>query len=240
MFCLFFILLLCSAVASTERDNTYNYFDFVRQWSPNSCYKASHQCKELPQKINYWTIHGLWPSKDAHHYPADCAGSSCHFNTSSIPDLLDEMHLRWPTDYTGGDTKFWGHEYCKHGTCCTDILPDIHHYFKAALQLNERLDVDAALARAGILPDLNKPYTFAQLDKAMTSSFGVDVATYWCRHVKDEQGSSMQLMFQISVCIDKDPASLQPRDCPKSDRPLCNEDDPFYLLPFSVISTVEC
>lgn len=27
--------------------NAYNYFDFVRQWSPNGCYKAQHHCKKL-------------------------------------------------------------------------------------------------------------------------------------------------------------------------------------------------
>ena len=227
-----FLLLLAPSLISA--DNTYNYFDFVRQWSPNSCYKASHGCKQLPQQINFWTIHGLWPSRDASHYPADCAGSKCHLNTTAIPDLLDEMHLHWPTDYSGGDTKFWSHEYCKHGTCCTDVFPDVHHYFSAALTLNHHLDVDTALAKAGILPDLNKPYTFTQLDSAMKSSFGVDEATYWCRFVKEDDGSSRQLVFQISVCIAKDSASLNTQNCPAPGKS-CVITKPFYLLPFSVL-----
>ena len=49
------VFLLISAAAA---DNEYNYFDFTRQWSPNSCYKASHHCKQLPDYITYWTVHG--------------------------------------------------------------------------------------------------------------------------------------------------------------------------------------
>ena len=229
-----FALLLAQSLVSAD-DTSYNYFDFVRQWSPNYCYKSSRPCKALPAEINYWTIHGLWPSKDATQYPHDCAGSSCHFNTTTIPDLLDEMHLRWPTDYSGGDTKFWTHEYCKHGTCCTDILPDIHHYFSAALKLNRQLDVDRALQSAGILPSLDKPYTFEQLSSAMKDSFGVSQATYWCRYIKASNGESKQLVSQISVCITKDPNSLQPRDCPVAKGHSCDYNHPFYLLPFSVL-----
>lgn len=234
MFSVCLALLLAQSLVAA--DNTYNYFDFVRQWSPNSCYKSGHPCKTLPAEINYWTIHGLWPSKDASHYPADCAGSSCQLNTTAIADLLDEMHLKWPTDYSGGDTKFWTHEYCKHGTCCTDVLPGIHDYFSAALKLNRQLDVDMALQSAGILPSVDKPYTFDQLNSAMKESFGVDEATYWCRYVKASNGESQQLVFQISVCITKDPSSLKPRDCPVAAGNSCNMGQPFFLLPFSVLT----
>ena len=228
------VLLLSHTLASTNTTTTYDTFKLVRQWYPNSCYKASPPCISLPRVVKYWTIHGLWPSKRGSTDPAYCAGSSCHLNVSWLPDLVDMMHQRWPTYESGGDAQFWKHEYCKHGTCCTDVFPDVHHYFSAALTLNHHLDVDTALAKAGILPDLNKPYSFTQLDSAMKSSFGVDEATYWCRFVKEDDGSSRQLVFQISVCIAKDSASLNTQNCPAPGKS-CVITKPFYLLPFSVL-----
>jgi hypothetical protein len=87
------------------------------------------------------------------------------------------------------------------------------------------------------LPDLYTPYTFEQLDRAMKRSFGVDQANYWCRKVlvNDNDGSSKQLVNQISLCIDKDPASLEPRNCLASGKG-CVRGDPFDLIPFGFLN----
>ena len=219
------VLLLSHTLASTNTTTTYDTFKLVRQWYPNSCYKASPPCISLPRVVKYWTIHGLWPSKRGSTDPAYCAGSSCHLNVSWLPDLVDMMHQRWPTYESGGDAQFWKHEYCKHGTCCTDELPSPHDYFNTALSLNHRLNMDKLLRNAGIVPDSRKSYPFKQLDKAMEKK-----ATYWCRTVAEEDGSSRQLVDQISLCMDKKRASLI--DCPVQSI-MCNTREPFYLLPFT-------
>lgn len=229
------VVLLLSQPAALSAVNPYRYFDFVQQWTPNNCYKSSHVCKQFQKEIDFWTIHGLWPSEDASHYPADCAGSTCQFNSTQISDLLDDMHWKWPTDYKGGDTKFWYHEYCKHGTCCTDVLPQEHDYFNKALQLNREVDMQHSLTEAGITPSTDETYTFSQLDTALHNSFGVTQATYWCRFVKEEGDLKRQLVFQISICIDKNPGSLKPMNCPVPAHPSCVREQPFYLLPFSVL-----
>lgn len=230
------LLFLLHVDYSAGHSNEYKFFDMVRQWTPNTCYLSSHKCKHLiPQIKDVWTIHGLWPSLDAKHYPADCAGSTCHFNTSSIADLLPMMHVEWPTDYSGGDTKFWNHEYCKHGTCCTDVLPTQHDFFSKALELHHLYNVEQALAVAGIVPDLHVTYTMEQLRQAVETSFGVKEAVFWCRSVKDN-GISKQLLFQISICFTK---GFDVMDCPKVKPPLCAEDKPFYLLPYSILNSTE-
>lgn len=91
----FLLASTTTCVAAVDHDNTYNYFDFVRQWIPNSCYEAKPACAHIPEWLDYWTLHGLWPSKDATHYPASCAGSKCYLNETSIRDLEDEMHKAW-------------------------------------------------------------------------------------------------------------------------------------------------
>ncbi|XP_063677210.1 uncharacterized protein LOC134813401 [Bolinopsis microptera] len=215
------LLLLSHTLASTDT-TTYDTFKLVRQWYPNSCYKAGPACiSPLPRVVKYWTIHGLWPSKRGSADPVNC--TTCHFDPSTISDLVDMMHQRWPTYNNGGDARFWKHEYCKHGTCCTDQLPSPHKYFSTTLTLNNKLDMDKLLKNAGIVPDPRESYTFDQLDKAMKKK-----ATYWCRTVAEEDGSSRQLVYQISVCMHKKLAWI---DCSAQSKK-CNRAKPFYLLPF--------
>lgn len=47
--------------------------------------------------------------------------------------------------------SFWTHEYCKHGTCCTDVFPDQHSYFRGVLDLNKKYNMDTILDSAGIV-----------------------------------------------------------------------------------------
>jgi len=209
-----------------DRSNAYKYFDFVRQWSPNGCYHAQHHCKQLDPEMNFWTIHGLWPSYNATSYPANC--KECHFDSHAFDKVIDQMHKRWPTDYSGGDTKFWYHEYCKHGTCCQDVLSTELAYFSAALKLNQKLDMDRALKNAGITPSKTRSYTFSQVQMAMKAAFGVDDATYWCRF-----SDHKQLLFQISICVDK---NLRTMNCPKAAHLSCKSNQPIYFLPFSVLN----
>ena len=217
------VLLLSHTLASTNTTTTYDTFKLVRQWYPNSCYKASPPCiSRLPRVVKYWTIHGLWPSR------VNC--TTCHFNPSNISDLEPEMHLRWPSYYkSGGDARFWKHEYCTHGTCCTDEPPSPHKYFSTTLKLNRNLNMDKLLEKAKIVPR-SKPYTFKQLDKAMEKK-----ATYWCRTVAEEDGSSRQYVYQISLCMDKKLAWI---DCSAQSKK-CYRDKPFYLRPFKKDNTDE-
>ena len=229
-------MLLLLTLVTAEAQPTYKYFNFVRQWSPNACYTSPHACKHFPTNINTWTIHGLWPSLNATHYPSDCDGEFCNFNSTLIADLAPRLHDEWPSDYKGGDTKFWAHEYCKHGTCCTDLLSTERDFFEKVLCLHAKLDMGAALKRAHVVPDVNKPYGMDQLTDAIREGFNVERATLWCRFVKDGEGETKQLLYQVSICIDKE---FKPISCPEQARHSCDEAKAFYLLPFSVLSATE-
>lgn len=226
------ILCICLGLcASAVGDDQYIYFDFVRQWGPNCCYQS--HCREIPKEIRSWTIHGLWPSYNASSYPFDCEGKSCRFDESAVTDLLPQLDVEWPSDQKGGDVSFWTHEYCKHGTCCKDILPKEHDYFSHALALHHKLDIGAVLASANMTPDLHQSYSFEQLGAALAEGLGTKYATYWCRFVK-ESGMSKQLITQISVCVDKE---LIVRNCPESRGHACHPEEPFYLLPWDILNS---
>jgi len=236
---MFIIFLSLFLIASTEdiadpgsdeglsRSNTYRYFNFVRQWSPNGCYHADsrHHCKTQDPSETFWTIHGLWPAYSGSSYPSYC--KTCHFDKYAFNKVINTMHKRWPTDYSGGDTGFWSHEYCKHGTCCQDVFPTELSYFSAALKLNQRLDIDKALSSARIVPSTTRHYSFYEVQKAIKNAFGVNEATYWCRF-----SDGKQLLFQISICVDK---SLKTMNCPKGGRVSCRSSQPIYFLPFSAL-----
>ena len=205
--------------------------DFVRQWGPGICYKRiSHSCKNFPDHITSWTIHGLWPSEDAFNWPSDCA-ARCGLSRAALTDLLEELHRVWPTAFRGGDTKFWRHEFCKHGTCATDVYPDVHDYFAATLAFHRALSIDDAFAEAGIVPDINSTFTFEQLDEALATSFGPGRAGYWCRWVKEGE-QSRQLLWQVSTCVDRQGTVI---DCPAGKTRDCARGQPLYLLPWTVL-----
>ncbi len=43
-------------------------------------------------------------------------------------------------DMKGMGDWLWSHEYTKHGTCATRVTHNEHDYFKAALDLREKID----------------------------------------------------------------------------------------------------
>ena len=60
------------------------------------------------------------------------------------------MEEEWPTLScpSNDGTKFWTHEWVKHGTCSESEL-DQRQYFEAALKLKEKANLLQALTNAG-------------------------------------------------------------------------------------------
>lgn len=42
---------------------------------------------------------------------------------------------------SGSDSSFWDHEWERHGTCSTDVLPSQEKYFNKTLELDEKYDI---------------------------------------------------------------------------------------------------
>lgn len=65
-----------------------------------------------------------------------------------VADVVDKMDQDWgslacpSTD----STKFWNHEWTKHGTCSG---LGQHDYFQSAINLYQNYDITTALANAG-------------------------------------------------------------------------------------------
>jgi len=96
------------------------------------CNPGSEAFKLVLQKCKgstLYTIHGLWPQWDG--------GQHCNaeaFNANALLSIRNELDMFWPScpGYSWDNTRFWKHEWDKHGSCSDLRLLD---YFEHALVL---------------------------------------------------------------------------------------------------------
>jgi ribonuclease T2 len=76
-----------------------------------------------------YTIHGLWPDPES-----SCTSCTTEpFSENNISDAtLQDMATYWPNCLSGGNDKFWSHEWSKHGTCSGLSQED---FFSTAISL---------------------------------------------------------------------------------------------------------
>lgn len=85
---------------------------------------------------NKWSIHGWWPEYSCHSYPSWCNSSRfSEFNLTKLEKIIPLMTKYWYScpEWSGtSNTRFWQHEWEKHGTCINDIT--MFDYFYETLQ----------------------------------------------------------------------------------------------------------
>ncbi|OVA00090.1 Ribonuclease T2-like [Macleaya cordata] len=159
-------------------------------------------------------IHGLWPNYNDGSYPSNCDPDS-PFDPSTISGLKRQMQSNWPTLAcpSGDGTKFWEHEWEKHGTCSESVL-DQEGYFEAALNLKKQVDLLSILQKAGIQPD-GRFYSLTSITKAIRDATGY---TPGIECNVDASGNSQ--LYQIYICVDTDGTNLI--ECPVLPRGKCS------------------
>lgn len=148
------------------------------QWPGSLCDTKKACCYPKAGKpATDFGIHGLWPTYNNHSFPGNCNrnsgfdGSKVVLNLldlqfSNIPivfgncinvfikqisDLRERMEVNWPSLNcpSSNSSKFWKHEWVKHGTCSESVL-DQHAYFEATLNIKEHsIDLLQILQSAG-------------------------------------------------------------------------------------------
>ena len=78
-----------------------------------------------------WSIHGLWPQYELNKYPTYC--ESLKFDIKNLESIEQELEKKWYSDKEK-NSKFWEHEYLKHGSCMFEKLTELE-YFEKALEL---------------------------------------------------------------------------------------------------------
>ncbi|OVA00091.1 Ribonuclease T2-like [Macleaya cordata] len=185
----------------------FDFFYFVQQWPGSYCDTKKSCCYPTTGKpAADFGIHGLWPNYNDGSYPSNCDPDS-PFDPSTILNLTSELQSNWPTLAcpSGNGTKFWSHEWEKHGTCSESVL-DQQGYFEAALSLKKQVDLLTILQNAGIKAD-GGFYSLDSIRNAIKEAIGY---TPGIECNLDQSGNSQ--LYQIYICVDTTGTNLI--ECP--------------------------
>ncbi|XP_057950078.1 extracellular ribonuclease LE-like [Malania oleifera] len=202
-----FIIIQCLSLPLLCPAQHFDFFYFVQQW-PGSYCDTNHGCcyPETGKPEANFSIHGLWPNFNNGSYPQNCNRNS-PFTPSTLTDLTTRMQKSWPTLACprSNGTKFWTHEWTKHGTCSESVL-DQYSYFKAALDLKHKIDLLRILLKAGIRPN-GRFYRLRRIIEAIKRATGYASAI----ECNVDRSRNNQL-FQIYLCVDTSGSNII--ECP--------------------------
>ncbi|XP_061073996.1 ribonuclease T2-like [Conger conger] len=216
---------------------TWKCMTFALVWPGAFCagLKKPLECI-IPDAIQSWTIHGLWPMHET-----GCCGCWPIFR-SDLEGLEPQLSRLWPTLVKSrSNMTFWKDEWNKHGTCaaCVEGLNSPTQYFQATLKLRGHFDVDRAFMDASIKPTCNQTYKVADLHAALAPIAG-DRFEIQCQ--KDKNGRELLVQLKITMyknytlgCDHKQPGPPAHVQTSWKDSPghPCPQNSPVYYLPIS-------
>ena len=177
--------------------------------------------KDLPK--NHFSMHGLWPSFSNGQQIGDCNSGSDIKIIEDASDLFSEMDVKWPS-YTSPNTKFWGHEFNKHGFCYTTKykIQDYKLYFKYALNVFDKYSFDTVMKRA--FGDLQGEHSFSVQDlmSHLQAQLGDLIFELDCKPVSGGHQHLQEVRFFFD--LDLKPTSNYPR------RTDCNNNKPVFVF----------
>ncbi|MDU9393473.1 ribonuclease T2 family protein [Pseudomonas sp. zfem002] len=140
-------------------------------WQPGFCERdkggpAKPECQAMKEgelKVDHFTLHGLWPNKQACGIDyGKCAGPELDLSEATV-----EYIRPWMPNFNYG-TQFGNHEWKKHGVCQTALSDD--EYFRLAVDLVKSFNDSSAGAyvRGNAGGEMSK----AQFYSKLTDDFG--------------------------------------------------------------------
>ncbi|XP_070684784.1 ribonuclease T2-like [Pempheris klunzingeri] len=169
---------------------------FTLQWPGGFCQSLDKEdlCR-IPQSINNWTIHGLWPLR---------VKDSCTcwpMFRSDVQELEAELTEQWPSLLKiKSSFHFWKEEWQKHGVhaACVEGLNSPLRYFNICLKLRGLFDIHKLLKDAGITPSCERLYKVAEVDQVLVPHLG-DKHEIQC--VTDDEGR--EVWFQVKILLSR-------------------------------------
>lgn len=214
----------------------FDYMLFVQTWQGSFC---ADGCCTVPQRgvvpPTGFSIHGMWPEYTDGTYPSCCRSNV----TRKLIDraIAQDPHLRVALDTYWPAVKrcrFVRYETEKHGTCAAAVYggneTGMQNYWRAAIALRRRFDVEKELALAGVVPSATTLYGTESVRRALSKTIGHRV------NVVCQSGTTLD---EVHICVDRPrtPAQLLSPiviDCPTQDTS-CNAK--IKLLPRPVLRT---
>ncbi|XP_028321129.1 ribonuclease T2-like [Gouania willdenowi] len=170
---------------------------FTQQWPSGFCKSLINQSDcIIPEAINDWTIHGLWPQT---HTESSC--DCWPLFRSDIQELEEELMQRWPTLVKKHTSFFfWSLEWKRHGStaACEEGLNSPLRYFQTSLRLVDKFNLSSILKKADITPSCDRPYKVKELHGLLAPSFGEELEI---QCVRDEKGR--ELWYQVKIPLSR-------------------------------------
>lgn len=196
---IFFVALVWDR--SSNGVKQFDYYTVAYQWP-----RTFQEINNLPNdEVNYWTIHGVWPSNDNGHHPRNCNNNA--FNLALIPqNVQDRMKIMWPNLNNANNQDFWEEQWKAHGTC-SEL--GVEEYFTMAIALSDRYNIMQILSNKNITPSNVKKYHILKIRSAIRQH-----SKKWPTIVKGKvNGNDKPWLFEIRLCFDRE---YNVRNCPSS------------------------
>ncbi|XP_055373082.1 ribonuclease Oy [Condylostylus longicornis] len=186
-----------------ENQSEWDVLIFTQQWPVTTCIhwmeeNENNKC-DLPTQEEFWTIHGIWPTKYETTGPSYC-NQSAEFDITKIYAIEDKLKLFWPNIEEGmGTDSLWRHEWDKHGTCAAsdENLSDEFKYFNQGLKWRNSFNMSEILGNAGIHPDSNN--TVINILNALKRTLNKNPSI----HCVYDRHKDLSLLSEIRICFDK-------------------------------------
>nr|ABW08113.1 S7-RNase [Prunus avium] len=186
-----FAFFLCFIMST----GSYDYFQFVQQWPPTNCRVRIKQPCSNPRPLQYFTIHGLWPSNYSNPtMPSNCIGSQFEWR-KLYPHMRSKLKISWPDVESGNDTKFWEGEWNKHGTCSVEKLNQMQ-YFERSYAMWRSYNITKILQNASIVPSTTRTWTYSDIVSPIKAATGRTPL------LRCKQDKKTQLLHEVVLCFD--------------------------------------
>ncbi|XP_078340573.1 ribonuclease Oy-like [Crassostrea virginica] len=188
-------LLFGSGCVSAEPVH-FDYFTLAMQWPVTYCKQPYITCRQ--NLMDFWTIHGLWPTNVNRPNPT-CNGSS--FDLHSIQPVIEEqMRIQWPNLREHKlDEEFWKLQWKRHGKCTIGVpgIENLGEYFSKTIQLANQFDIKKILALGGITEGTT---TDTEKIKKAFGHYYPKIITF---PVEIIPGEKKHWLFEIYICLNK-------------------------------------
>lgn len=194
---IFFVALVWDR--SSDGVEQFDYYTVAYQW-PRTFQEINNLPKVL---VNYWTIHGFWPSKKKGQHPRNC--NNVAFNWTIIPQNVQErMQIMWPNLHNGNNLQFWEKQWKAHGTCSGKGVTE---YFTKAIELSDQYNIMQILSNKTITPSNEKKYHILEIRSVIRQH-----SKRWPTIVQRKvNGNGNPWLFEIRICFDRE---YNVRNCP--------------------------
>jgi len=196
--------------AATDSGLGFDYVHLVQEWPGSFCDTKKGCLWPKDEPTTGFLLHGLWPEFFNGSWPEYC-DDKAPFNMTALADLVDDLHMYWPSLVSPDQSAFWAHEWTRHGTCmegyfATSPAPE-HDYFALVLKLREEFDAFEMLKSAGI--GVGSTTSWEKVKMALDGGFGNKVEV-GCNFDK----SGKRQLLEVRTCYQAKAAAIQAIDCP--------------------------